>query len=281
VFDAANEHPEMVMDHDDVPYYGVLERRVVSDWADAHVEEIEYNGYTVVNAGLPASDLDAMRESIDRNHRRQLTETAAASAAATKIDSDTLRCPLAYDDIFLKAATADPLMEICRRLLGNSFVLLQQNAIINHPTSKEYQSRWHRDLLYQHFVASKKLALNALLCVDDFSVQTGGTIVLPGTHQAEAFPSAQFVRKYERTAEAPAGSFLILDAMLFHRSGYNTSGADRRGINHVIGRPLLVQQLDLPRLLDGRHANDPFLRDYLGYRWNPAPDVATWRMQRV
>jgi hypothetical protein len=79
-------------------------------------------------------------------------------------DADILRCPLAYDDCFIKVATLEPLMDICCRSFGQNFVPLQQNAIINRPTTKEYQSRWHRDLAYQHFVISKRLALNALLC---------------------------------------------------------------------------------------------------------------------
>jgi ectoine hydroxylase-related dioxygenase (phytanoyl-CoA dioxygenase family) len=80
--------------------------------------------------------------------------------------------------------------------------------------------------------------------------------------------------------DAKAGSFLVLDAMLYHRSGYNRSNAHRRGINHVIGRPMLAQQIDIPRLLQGRHCDDPLIRDYLGYRWNPAASVNEWRRMR-
>jgi ectoine hydroxylase-related dioxygenase (phytanoyl-CoA dioxygenase family) len=265
---------------EDVLSYGILEKRILQDGLDANVEELEYNGYTVISSGISSAELTTIREGVDRSYERQLTESIAASAVL-KSDNDILRCPLAYDDIFLKIASAAPLMELCRRVIGTNFVLLQQNAIINRPTTKEYQSRWHRDLLYQHFVTTKKLALNALFCVDDFSFETGGTVVLPGTHRVEAFPSSRFVKIYEKVLNAAAGSIVVLDAMLFHRSGYNISTQNRRGVNHVIGRPLLVQQLDLPRILNGKHSEDPFLRRYLGYQWNPAPDVATWRSQRA
>jgi ectoine hydroxylase-related dioxygenase (phytanoyl-CoA dioxygenase family) len=262
---------------EEVLSYGIQEVRTVKDAIDAHVEEIEYLGYTVVDSGMTFDEISATRVSVDASYERQLAET---SEAPMRSDADILRCPLAYDDVFLKVATIEPLMEICRRLLGAHFVLLQQNAIINRPTTKEFQSRWHRDLTYQHFVTSKKLALNALLCVDDFTIDNGGTVVLPGTHMFEAFPSSRFVKKHELAVSAKAGSVLILDAMLFHRSGFNVSGHNRRGVNHLIGRPLLVQQIDIPRLLEGRHSNDAFLRRYLGYQWNPAATVATWRMAR-
>src|SRR4051812_12491594 len=116
------------MERDDVPKYGISERTVINDEIDSHIEEIEYDGYTVIDSGLGAAELQQMRISLDQNYQRQLAETAAASALMSA-DTDTLRCPLAYDDLFLRAATAEPLMEICKRMLGPNFVLLQQNAV--------------------------------------------------------------------------------------------------------------------------------------------------------
>jgi ectoine hydroxylase-related dioxygenase (phytanoyl-CoA dioxygenase family) len=270
----------MITDVEDVLTHGISEKRVAKDAVDLHLEEIDYLGFTVVESGLSETDLETIRGGIDRAQAEQVRATEGVGAAM-KSDADILRCPLAYDEIFLRVATVESLMEICRRVLGQNFVLLQQNAIVNCPTTTEYQSRWHRDLSYQHFVSTRKLALNALLCVEDFTIETGGTVVLPGSHMFEAFPSAQFVKKNSITATAKAGSILILDAMLFHRSGLNKSGKNRRGVNHLIGKPLLVQQIDIPRLLGGRHSSDPFLKRYLGYQWNPASDVASWRMLRA
>lgn len=266
------------MSDDRVASYGVIQCRSATDEVDLQVEELEYLGYTVLDSGLTPAELQSIRDQTDAGYSVQLNETRSLGMTA---DADILRCPLAYDDVFVKVATLPPLMAVCRRLLGENFVLLQQNGIINRPSTKEFQSRWHRDLTYQHFVSTKVLALNALLCVDDFSLETGGTVVLPGSHSFEDFPSSGFVRKHEVTANAKAGSILVLNAMLFHRSGLNNSGRDRRGINHLIGRPLLVQQIDLPRVLDGRHSSDEFLRKYLGYQWNPAPSVGAWRAARA
>jgi ectoine hydroxylase-related dioxygenase (phytanoyl-CoA dioxygenase family) len=259
--------------------YGISESTVVHDDADRQREEIDYLGFTVIESGMDKSGLAQAAEAVDRHYEQQVTETKNAAVVMEK-DADILRCPLAYDDVFLRIATLKPLMDLCGRVFGPHFVLLQQNAIINRPTTKEFQSKWHRDLPYQHFVVSRRLALNALLCLDEFTIETGGTFVLPGTHMFEKFPSSHFVRKHERAVSAPAGSVIVMDAMLFHRAGYNESKRNRVGVNHVIGRPLLVQQIDLPRLLDGRHADDPFLSRYLGYHWNPASSVAAWRRLR-
>jgi hypothetical protein len=262
----------------DPPSYGVLERRQLSDAIDALVEEIDVLGFTVTDSGLDPAKLETIRVRMDGG----LADQAAASGEEVlKADEDILRCPLADDDLFLEVATLPPVLEVCRRILGENLVLLQQNGILNRPSTPQYQSRWHRDLPYQHFVGSQKLAVNALLCVDDFTTRTGGTVVLPGSHMFGPFPSARLVRRHEMVVEAKAGSVIMMDAMLYHRAGANVSPRVRRGLNHLIGRPLLAQQIDIPRLLEGRHSDDPFLDGYLGYRWNPAVSVAEWRTRRL
>lgn len=260
------------MNSDEPLAYGVLRQRKIQDDCDRYLEEIDYLGYTVVSSGLDAAALARLRQKIDQYYLEQ-----SAGIAEPGAESDILRCPLSYDDAFLEVATLPPVLQIATRALGQSLVLLQQNAIINQPGSVQHQSRWHRDLPYQHFVASRKLAVNALLCVDDFTTETGGTLILQGSHRFEEFPSAQLVRRLEAVVEAKAGSVIMMDAMLYHRAGKNVSSMVRRAVNHLIGLPFLGQQIDIPRALGPRFAEHPFLGGYLGYRWNPASSVESWR----
>jgi hypothetical protein len=257
--------------------YGILQRRTSVDDVDAAVEELDLLGFTVVPSSLGGRDLAALRNAVDRGYGVQAAEGGSDELGAER---GILRCPLAADELFLTAATLPVVIEIAKRTLGENLVLLQQNAIINSPNEPQFQSKWHRDLPYQHLVASQKLAVNALLCLDDFTLETGGTLVLPGSHLFEAFPSARFVARHERTVEAKAGSVIMMDALLYHRAGANVSSGLRRGVNHLIGRPMLAQQVDIPRLLGPRFQDDAFLSAYLGYRWNPAGGVAAWRASR-
>jgi ectoine hydroxylase-related dioxygenase (phytanoyl-CoA dioxygenase family) len=178
-------------------------------------------------------------------------------------------------------ATNPVLLGVAERILGSNFVLLMQNGVINPPSTKHYQTNWHRDLNYQHWVCSRPLALSALFCLDRFSRETGGTHILMGTHLKEEFPSEEFVRRYEEVVEARPGSIILFDSMLFHRAGHNSSTIVRRAVNHVIGVPILGQQISIPDMLQGRFRDDPFLSRFLGYRWNPRPGVRSWRMQRL
>jgi ectoine hydroxylase-related dioxygenase (phytanoyl-CoA dioxygenase family) len=102
--------------------------------------------------------------------------------------------PLAYEPIFLELAANPRILKICRTLVADYVTLNQQNGIINPPNGQRYnQAAWHRDLPYQHFTSSRPLAINALFCIDAFTVENGATKVLPASHREEAFPSDAFI----------------------------------------------------------------------------------------
>ena len=129
-------------------------------------------------------------------------------------------------------------------LIKGSFYLNQQNGIIN-PTGNTYnQGMWHRDLPYQHFTSSSPLGINALYCVDDFTIENGSTFVLPSTHKVTKFPSEIFVEQNAKQITAKAGSYIVLDCMIFHSGGINNSSNDRRAVNHVFTIPHIKKQID-------------------------------------
>lgn len=262
-------------------HYGIQHVNLSTDMIDLHVEEILYTGFSIVDGGFSDEEMKSYARTLDSVYDVQKQEVGGEQNLTLINDENVVRCPLAYDEVFLKLATNPTVMKICERILGNHFVLLMQNGVINNPDKEHYQSKWHRDLNYQHWVSSQPLAISALLCMDPFSHTTGGTRVLPGSHLKEQFPTESYLNKHEQTIEAPAGSILVMDSMLFHCSGKNVSSSVRRGLNHVIGVPILAQQISIPHMLEGRHENDPFLGKYLGYRWQPKPSVRDWRLERL
>jgi ectoine hydroxylase-related dioxygenase (phytanoyl-CoA dioxygenase family) len=257
--------------------HGIREVHANRDAYDFAAEEIRTVGYTVIDSGLSPADLVTLREKVDAIYEEQLRDVGGEEALVQIRDADVARCLAGYDDWFVHLAAHPALMEITRRLLGDYFILMSQNAIINRPTGTHYQQTWHRDLNYQHFVSSRPVAVSALYAMDDFSEHTGGTLVLPASHKVEAFPSVEFAAKHELTLSAKAGSILVFDAMLFHRSGRNQSGSIRRALNHIYTLPLIKQQISIPRVLGGRFREDPFLRFFLGYDTETADSVREWR----
>jgi hypothetical protein len=264
--------------------HGVAQRLASEDAIDEAVAELRINGYTIIESGLPAGLIDRLKSGIDRIYQAQIDEFGDEQALASISDTDIARCTLAYDPDFLSVATAPNLMNLAARLLGNEFVLMQQNGIINRPDRQNYQVKWHRDLSYQHWTSSKTIAFNALLCVDEFTHENGASFVLPATHHIEAFPTDQFATRHEKQIAAPAGSFIVLDAMLYHRGGINVSNGVRRAVNHLIGLPFLAQQVNFESALESAGTAapaDPNVRKYLGFRWSPATNAKDWRKRRM
>ncbi|HWS55145.1 MAG TPA: phytanoyl-CoA dioxygenase family protein [Pyrinomonadaceae bacterium] len=257
--------------------HAVREFRRNADEDDYHVEAVGRAGYTVLASGLGGEELRLIREKVDAVYARQLDEIGGEERLRRMNDADIARCLAGYDDYFVGVAAHPRVVSLLRRLLGDFFVLMSQNAVFVRPAGHHYQATWHRDLNYQHFVSSRPLAVSALLCVDEFSPETGGTHVLPGSHKSEEFPSAEYVRGHETQVSAPAGSIIVFDAMLFHRSGDNRSGRVRRAVNHIYTLPLIRQQISLPRMLGGKFSDDPFLRGLLGYDYETGESVRQWR----
>ena len=67
----------------------------------------------------------------------------------------------------------------------------------------------------------------------------------------------------------PRGSVIVFNSMVFHRAGINRSGRIRRAVNHVIGAPILAQQVDMPAMLGREAPSDPWLAGYLGLSLEP------------
>ena len=268
-------------DDRDFRFYGIKESNTATSEVDRYIEEISVSGFTVVSGVVAESELPEVHRRVDSVYEKQVSEIGGGQNLRAINDETIARCLLAYDDYFLKLATAPKVMALLERLLGDYFTLLQQNAIINLPDMVSYQTSWHRDLIYQHFIPSRPIAVSALICLDDFSKETGGTHVLLGTHKLEKFPSQAYVERHEVAVNAKAGSAIVFDSMLFHRGGVNSSKHPRRGLNHLYSLPFIKQQIDLPRILDGKYADDDFLRKFLGYESQAAEDVVQWRTKRL
>lgn len=267
----------------EITTFGVKEFSKSTSEVDTHVESILSLGYTVVSDAIVPEKLHPIRTSLDSVYQKQVDECGGEERIAIINDTHTARCPLAYNDLFLEVARSEAILTIVERLLGEYFILMLQNGVLNVPATGHNQNAgyWHRDLNYQHFVSSRPLAISALIVIDEFTELNGATCVLPASHKSEAFPSESFVIANERTIEAPAGSALVFDSMLYHRGARNRSTKVRRAINHIYSLPFIKQQISLPRILDGRFSDDPRLSIFLGYDSESDESVTAFREKRI
>ena len=261
-------------------FYGEIEQIKSSSMVDLYAEEISTNGFTIIENVLSSKELEKYRKKIDKVYNKQEKEFGLENLIKLN-EKDMCRMPLKYDDYFIKIATKKIVLDIVEKILGKFYILNLQNAIINKPNEEHHQSSWHRDLPYQNWTISKPLSINALYCIDDFSVKTGGTIVVPYTHNLEILPSDKYIDRHAVTATAKAGSVIVFDSMLFHKAGYNSSDIIRRAVNHQYQIPLLKQFYDFPKALKGKFSEDQFLAQLLGYTSQVPLDDIEWRKGRL
>jgi ectoine hydroxylase-related dioxygenase (phytanoyl-CoA dioxygenase family) len=269
--------------NEQVKTFGVKEFDGAVTDLDLHVEDIKLAGYTILKGVLSDEEVATARTKLDDVYRRQTEEIGGRDNLEMIGDPYTAMCLLAYDEFFLKLAVQPRVLALVTRFLGDYFILMLQNGIINTPGigSQQTAGHWHRDLGYQHFTSSRPLGITALYCIDEFNENTGGTRVLAGTHKTETFPSAQFVQRHQRVIDAEPGAVIVFDPMMYHCGGLNRSDKVRRAVNNTYTLPLVKQQVDLPQMLNGRYRDDPFLSRLLGYESEPDSSVLEFRRRRL
>jgi ectoine hydroxylase-related dioxygenase (phytanoyl-CoA dioxygenase family) len=259
--------------------YGIRERSSAQTVVEKAAEELLTLGYCVIDSGYAARDIRRMASLFDAVHAKYV-DTFGAQYLRDCDEYDAIRLPLAFDERFIELAANPRVLELVQLALRNEFILNQQNGVINPPRERYAQGAWHRDLPYQHFVSSRPLAVNALYCVDDFTASNGASYVLPATHLQESFPSDAYVMKMARQLAAPAGSFIVMHAMLFHKGGVNRTSKRRRAVNHLYTVAFAKQQIDIPSALgDGRRFAKP-VADLLGYRFRMPRNVSDFLKSR-
>ncbi len=109
---------------------------------------------------------------------------------------------------------------------------------------------------------------NAAWCIDDFTADNGATCFVPGSHLLHRLPEpGDDVRTVPM--EAPAGSVVVFESRLWHRTGFNRTTDERRaGIFGWYTRPIYRTQENWFLALDPsvrQFASDDMLV-LLGYR---------------
>lgn len=270
----------MSIEKNPVHHYGVNENTSSRDDVSLHAEEIFIKGYTIVPDILNADGVDVAKQKLNEVYQKQLEELSE-DVFQTINDKDIARALLVYDDFFLTKITLHPtIIAILDKTLGKNYILREQNGILNKAKSPNYQLKWHRDLMFQHFTSSRPIAISALFCLADFNEQNGGTYILPASHKIEPFPSEEYIRKNEICANAPVGSAIVFDSMLYHRAGRNTSENDRLGVNNMYVQAFMKQAINFPKMLNGKYSDDALSRKVLGYDTDTDDSVVEWRTRR-
>lgn len=128
-------------------------------------------------------------------------------------------------------------------------ILNSFSALSNIPNEEGvFHKKIHRDV--RGFSSDIPLMLNMLVMLDDFTIENGATLLLPGSHLQKQQPSKEFFEENAISATGNAGDVLVWNSNLFHASGINRTSKERRALPITFSLPYYKQLIDYPSALD-------------------------------
>lgn len=272
----------MAANFTDIPEaaYGILKQDQYESELEEVADQVRRLGYAILDSGFTNSELQNISNEFNRT-RENYVCTYGEDRLKSANEFQTIRAPITHGGPeFKKIALNSNLISLLGMLISGKFILNQQNGVINPPGKTYNQGEWHRDLPYQHYISSSPLAVNALFCIDDFTLENGSTFVLPATHKTINFPSKSYIKANALQAEAKAGQYIVLDCMIYHSGGFNRTTNDRRAVNNVFTIPYFKQQINLTKNLDSKNLTEAEL-EILGFNYAEPESVAQYIGSRI
>lgn len=229
------------------------------------IEEIARDGWTLLPKQLSPEECRAMRAAMPAIYAAEVAELGGEAAMAKIADEGVSRSPFLRDDRFVSAIRLPDVLAVCRYFLGAVVQMNLQRVVINDPGSVRGTGVWHRDHSYQSFTTSKPVSLTALAMLDGSTVDNGAPSVLTGSHRFENFPSFEYARSKAAQVLCDIGDVLLIDSALYHRTEVNPGAQSRHTVVTIYTVPMIRQNVNYPRMLGGRWADDPELAQLMGY----------------
>lgn len=223
--------------------------------ANAHIDKLEQDGYTIIPEALSPEEVAATRHAVE-----QLLNAEETIARTTGTQTDNLRNAHAivgkhphFYEFFLNP----PVMNIVRSVLGEDARMYDANVRVPMPTGerdsrKGFQVHVDReDYAVRPFVGGTHyvMALNVVWCLIDFTKENGTTLLWPGSHRSCEVPDPEISDAGIIHVNALAGSAIIWDAALWHQGGINRSESPRWTVIAYYQRSWIKGKTDSVRLL--------------------------------
>ncbi|WP_297197524.1 phytanoyl-CoA dioxygenase family protein [uncultured Pluralibacter sp.] len=192
-------------------------------------EELDTQGYTVVEGVADAAWLAAMRERIDAlvtqegdNLAIEHHQEATATRIANLINKGT---------VWEKVWCHPLILSACRYVFNGEFKISSLNA--REALRNGGHQPLHADWKKTRHDFPKVHLVNTIWAIDDLSAANGAPRIVPATHLRRELPEEALAdvdarHPDEVIFEAPAGSVMIYNAHAWHGGTRNTLGTRRR-----------------------------------------------------
>jgi len=240
--------------------------------------ELKEQGYTIIKNLVQDNWLDLLRDALDDafvEHRKiqinNNNDVQTSGVALHVLLSNTIFIEF-LDDLQKKGFF---------KFLSESFfngkcIINSFSGLDNLPNQPNFSAIVHRDLRF--YSGEFPIMLNCLLMVDDFTIENGGTYLLPYSHIEERKPNDEEFFKNAVQAVGKKGDMLVFNANVWHSSAPNHTQNHRRAIPITVSKSFMKQLLDYPRAI-GYDKIDNFsldLQQLLGYHSRVPASLDEW-----
>ena len=215
---------------------------------DALRRQIERDGFCVVEGVIRAGEVQAINAellaALESNRERSEAELAKTRSRGHRIGTPgvaVLKQAINEVQSFAAYLADRRVLDIVEAFFGAWARISCTDCVANMPGNA--RGYWHADWPYNQTNASHipapypdaVLHLSTIWMLTPFSAETGGTLVVPGSHRWPRNPAAgdmpevdnEAVYPTERHVEGPAGSALVYDSRLWHAVAANRSDQPR------------------------------------------------------
>ncbi len=224
-------------------------------FSDAEVAGFNQEGYQVVRGLVPFASCVQLRALAERDLDAKKTPVEYESDTLYPGAPESLEAPggrtirrllQAYsrDALFRQWATALPVVERLRQLLGPQVALVQahHNCVMTKDPRYSSITSWHRDFRYWSYERAEMVSV--WLALGEEHPDNGCLMLLPGSHaidySAEQLDQAQFLRtdvaknaellSQRIYAELNPGDALFFHCRLFHAAGHNRTSTTKYSV---------------------------------------------------
>ncbi|HEY4345446.1 MAG TPA: phytanoyl-CoA dioxygenase family protein [Parvibaculum sp.] len=233
--------------------------------------DIKAHGLCMVEGVLEGDKLARVREALYRaadDDRARGRERKFGLDYAHDETNQRVWNVLSRDPVFSDLVEHSAALELLRSVIGWPALLGNISANITGPGGGEMVLHADQIFVPEPWPRDPQ-GVNICWCVDDFTEANGATRMVPGSHLLHRTPTAEEAGIATVPMEAPAGTMIVMESRVWHKTGHNsTANARRAGIFAWYTKPIYRTQENWFLALDPsvkQFASDTML-ELLGYK---------------
>ena len=232
------------------------------------LEELDVNGFTVVEGALSQGQVSALNQGVDRfcdEHPDQWVGLSDSQRQAPNV--------LPWTDEFDFVIENPQILSILGRVYGDDLAFEDFGIMIREPTNDLGDPRgWHRDLTRDYSRRKEIQAIQVIYYLTDVAENEHCLTIVPESHNRLIDLRVEQVQTHQgREIQAPTGSAVIFHVRCIHAGRLKPRSQQRRTLHLYYahrGLPRITEWSEIPERLYKK--KDPALPPHFYSKWNAA-----------